>query len=62
MDTDDLEPRKQAPDFTREPLDSLSIHELEERIAALEGEIDRCRTLIASKQSSKAAAEGFFKS
>ena len=61
MDANDLEPRKAAPEFTKEPLDAFSVHELEERIVSLEGEIDRCRTLIASKQSSKEAAEGFFK-
>lgn len=61
MDTDDLEPKKDAPDFTKDVLDAFSIHELEERIQHLESEIVRCRDLIASKQGSRAEAESFFK-
>lgn len=61
MDRDEAHPKKEAPDFTREVLDSLSVFELEERIQHLEQEIGRCRDLIASKEGSRAAAENFFK-
>ena len=39
----------------------ISVDELEERITLLESEIARLREEIAEKQSSKAAAENFFK-
>lgn len=42
-------------------LDSLSVIELEERIALLEAEISRLRTAIASKGDSRKAAEAAFK-
>ena len=45
----------------REDLTILSISDLEERIAALEAEILRCREIMSSKNSSRAAADGLFK-
>ena len=44
-----------------EDLSTISIEELEERIILLEGEIARIRDEIASKRSSKQAAESFFR-
>lgn len=61
MAFDDFDPKEDAPDFTTEILDDLSLHELEERIAHLESEIARCREMIGSKQGSKEEAESFFK-
>jgi uncharacterized small protein (DUF1192 family) len=52
---------RKGTEFTKEPLDALSVHELEDRIDLLQGEIIRVQEMIKSKQSSKAAAEGFFK-
>ena len=63
MDTDDLEPRKKPNlPLGAQDLSMMSIEELEERIAELTAEIERCRKTIESKQGSRAAAEGVFKS
>jgi len=45
-----------------EPLDTMSLKELAERIAALQGEIARLEAVVAAKQASKQAADSFFKS
>lgn len=42
-------------------LDALSVDELEERIALLEGEIARLRAAISNKSASRDDAERFFK-
>jgi uncharacterized small protein (DUF1192 family) len=42
-------------------LDALSVEELDDRIALLEGEIERLRKAIAAKGSSRQAAEAAFK-
>jgi uncharacterized small protein (DUF1192 family) len=47
-------------DVTREDLELFGAGELEERIAALEGEIARARAQLARKQSSRAAADALF--
>ncbi|MFT3672771.1 DUF1192 domain-containing protein [Aestuariivirga sp.] len=61
MDLDDLP--KPAPKLTvGEPLDTISVAELEQRILAFEGEIARLKAEIAKKKASKAAADAFFKS
>jgi uncharacterized small protein (DUF1192 family) len=63
VDLDDL-PRPRpagAADLAREALDNLSIYELKERIAILEAEILRTRTLMESKESSQSAAAKLFK-
>lgn len=60
MDLDDL-PKKPAPITLGEPLDLLSVAELEQRLQALESEIGRVKSAIASKQASKSAADAFFK-
>ncbi len=44
-----------------EPLDALSVAELENRIALLEGEIGRLRQAIAAKSKSRADAEAAFR-
>jgi uncharacterized small protein (DUF1192 family) len=43
------------------PIDTLSVSELEERIAMLESEIARLRDAIAARQQTKAAADSIFK-
>lgn len=42
-------------------LDAMSVEELSERIALLEGEIARLKAAIESKQKSKSAADALFK-
>ncbi|MDX1922205.1 MAG: DUF1192 domain-containing protein [Alphaproteobacteria bacterium] len=60
MDLEDFEPRKQKP--KPKDLSAISVGDLEEYIAMLEGEIARVREEIARKQSHKSAAAAFFKS
>ena len=43
-------------------LDTLSVHELDERIALLKAEITRLEGARGAKEASKAAADAFFKS
>jgi len=45
-----------------EPLDAISVDELQQRIVSFEAEIVRLKTEITKKQNSKAAADAFFKS
>ena len=64
MDLDDNLPRKQGDTLAllaRQDLDPLSVDELKERIAALEGEIARCRARIDRAVNHRASAEGIFK-
>jgi uncharacterized small protein (DUF1192 family) len=42
-------------------LDAMSVEELTDRIALLEGEIARIKMAIDSKRKSKSAADAFFK-
>jgi uncharacterized small protein (DUF1192 family) len=44
-----------------EPLDAISVDELRERIAALQGEVARIEAEIARKQASRSAADAVFK-
>lgn len=44
----------------REDLELYAVAELEERIAALEGEIARCRAQVARKKAGRAAADALF--
>ncbi len=44
-----------------QPLDALSVDELNERIELLQAEIARLTTARASKEASKLAADAFFK-
>jgi uncharacterized small protein (DUF1192 family) len=62
----DPEALNEKPDFTlekigKQDLYTMSIGDLEERIANLKTEIARCETAIAARGSTKAAAEKFFK-
>ena len=45
-----------------QPLDTLSVHELDERIAVLRAEITRLEAAREAKTASKNAADAFFKS
>lgn len=60
MDTDDLEPRIQAPKAV--DFDEMSIEALEEHIQALRTEIAHAEAAIAAKKAARAGAEAFFKS
>ncbi len=63
MDIDDDMPKQPAGSVRiGEDLSVLSIDELKTRITLLEGEIARIRAEMEGKQSSKAAADSFFKS
>ena len=64
MDLDELFPSK--PDdpltlLTRQDLDPLSVEELHERIAVLQGEIARVQAKIDSAVSFRATADQLFK-
>ena len=62
IDPEELQPRKKQPDIVPgEDITALSAHELEKRIAVLEGEIARCRDAIAARDATKSAADAFFK-
>ena len=61
MDIEDPRPVKKSDIAIGESLDLLSVAELEHRISILESEIVRIREAIAGKQSSKAAADAFFR-
>jgi len=45
----------------KEDLELFSVGDLEERIALLEGEIDRCRAQIARKAAGREAADALFR-
>lgn len=60
MDVDVVKPKKPGP-AAGEDLSSLSVEELEERVAVFEAEISRHKAAISAKQSSKQAADSFFK-
>jgi uncharacterized small protein (DUF1192 family) len=62
IDPEDLGPRIKTPEFALgQDLSSLSEHELQARIAAVEMEIARCRDAIKARQATKNAASAFFK-
>ena len=62
IDPDELLPRKKAPEIVLgEVLDALSVHELEARIEALESELQRCKEAIVSRNTTRSAADAFFK-
>ncbi|HXI87470.1 MAG TPA: DUF1192 domain-containing protein [Parvularculaceae bacterium] len=62
----DLDEPREVPDLTllkigKQDLYSMSVGDLEERIAALRAEIVRCEKALAERGSTKAAAERMFK-
>jgi uncharacterized small protein (DUF1192 family) len=61
MDIDES-PKPKHLHVVGEVLDAISIAELQSRIAALTDEIRRIEAEIARKQTSRAAADAFFKS
>lgn len=61
MSFEDL-PKKPAGIVIGENLDLLSVSELEQRVQALEAEIERVKTAAQSKRASKSAADAFFRS
>lgn len=58
---DDNEPRRKVVHDLGQPLDLLSIGELEERIAALRAEITRLEGAITARRATRAAAADIFK-
>jgi uncharacterized small protein (DUF1192 family) len=58
---DDDRPKKKITHEVGQDLTLLSVAELNERIALLQGEIARLEADIAKKQSSRSAADQFFK-
>lgn len=63
MDDEDLPRRRDdlLSRLAREPLDPLSIDELDERVALLEAEIERVKAHKAAASSHKAIAEALFR-
>jgi len=64
MDLDELFPSKPGDplaQLVKQDLDPLSVEELEERIATLEGEIARVRAKIDFAVNHRASAEALFK-
>ncbi|HWK87466.1 MAG TPA: DUF1192 domain-containing protein [Xanthobacteraceae bacterium] len=55
------EPRKKAVHEIGQDLSQLSVFELKERILALSEEIARIEKTVKAKESSKSAADNFFK-
>ncbi len=58
---DDDRPKKKISHEIGQDLTLISVAELNERIALLEGEIARLEADIAKKQASRSAADQFFK-
>ena len=61
MDDEEQRRKKPVAHDVGMVLDTLSVSELEQRIALLEGEIARLRAAIDAKRKSKSAADAFFK-
>jgi len=64
MEPDDLfakRPDDPVKQLIRQDIDHLSVEELEARVAALQGEIARCRAKIANAVNHRATAESLFK-
>jgi uncharacterized small protein (DUF1192 family) len=57
-----LPKKKPAAHEIGQPIDTLSVHELEERIELLKVEMARLETAIKARQATKDAASAFFKS
>lgn len=61
MDWDEVRPKPAAGITVGETLETLSIAELEARVAALQAEIERVEGEIARKRAHEAAAGQLFK-
>jgi uncharacterized small protein (DUF1192 family) len=62
VEPEDVQPRRKQPGIVLgEDISTMSAHELELRIAALDAEIARCREAIAARNATKSAAAAFFK-
>jgi uncharacterized small protein (DUF1192 family) len=63
MDLDEFAPKKapMAP-LGQEDLSRFSIEDLDERVALLQAEIQRCEATKAAKQATRDSANRFFKS
>jgi uncharacterized small protein (DUF1192 family) len=61
MFEDDQPKKKLAPHEVGMPIDTMSVDELNERIALLEAEIARLKDAIAVRQKTRSAAESIFK-
>jgi len=61
MDWDDQRPAPSKAIGIGDNLETLSVGELEQRIAALTAEIDRVKAELAKKRAHEAAASALFK-
>ena len=63
MDLDDApsRPNDALAELIRQDLDRLSVAELEARVTALQGEIERCRRKIDHAVNHRASADALFK-
>jgi uncharacterized small protein (DUF1192 family) len=62
IDPDELPRKKKFTEIVLgADLYTMSVSDLEERIAAMESEIARCREAIAQRNATKDAAAAFFK-
>ncbi|MGH1572884.1 DUF1192 domain-containing protein [Methylobacterium sp. P31] len=61
MRDDDDRPRKTVAHEIGQPLDTLSLSDLDERIVLLRSEIARIEAAKAAKQAAQGAADAFFK-
>ena len=61
MRDDDDRPRKAVAHEIGQPLDTLSLADLDERIALLRAEIVRIEAARAAKPAAQGAADAFFK-
>lgn len=64
MDLDDLfpgKPKDPLAELVKQDLDPLSVAELEERVAILEGEIARVRAKTSFARTHRASAEDLFR-
>lgn len=62
----DIDEPKETPDLTltklgKQDLYTMSVSDLQERIASLKGEIARCEAALGARSDTKAAAEKLFK-
>lgn len=61
MDWDDLKPKPKPAVAVGDDLATLSVSELEARVAAFSAEIERLKAEIATKKARQAAADSLFK-